>query len=412
MGEPVPVEPDVKIAESTLNFSSCFDRQIQKRAEQRTTGSAGNDLTPARLTSDTRVSLNSNQWQSVATYSNMGNNIQQQMYNRQSQFNRFYSHNTTTAGLNDFTSGIQRPSAANQYFLYQDTQQLSVNLTGTLVKQGGEQIQFQFSATAFRSFSLEYGRGEYAERVAARTDPLIINYGGGFNNLSTDSFKFDLNGDGKQETLSRTGAGSGFLALDRNGDGQINNGSELFGSRSGNGFAELAQFDEDGNGFIDEGDSVFSQLLIYEKTAQGEDQLTRLADTGIAAIGLDYASTPFRISDDLNHELGIARATGIFIREDGSVGSVQQIDLSARDLQLEQRLQQAFAAPSDAPPTEQGSAPPAELENLMQQLEQVRRDRLARQEELSAAEDSDAPKSLLEQLVDQLEEYTKQQTRP
>ena len=57
------------------------------------------------------------------------------------------------------------------------------------------------------------------------------------------------------------GSGSGFLALDKNGNGKIDDGSELFGTKSGDGFADLAEYDSDGNGWIDEKGRVY---VLYE----------------------------------------------------------------------------------------------------------------------------------------------------
>ena len=60
-----------------------------------------------------------------------------------------------------------------------------------------------------------------------------------------------------------------FLALDLNGDGRINNGSELFGALSGNGFADLAQYDSDANGWIDENDEIFQRLKVWSGADDG-----------------------------------------------------------------------------------------------------------------------------------------------
>jgi hypothetical protein len=59
------------------------------------------------------------------------------------------------------------------------------------------------------------------------------------------------------------GAASGFLVFDRNGNGKADNGSELFGVASGNGFADLRRLDEDRNGWIDENDSAWRQLAVW-----------------------------------------------------------------------------------------------------------------------------------------------------
>ncbi|MGP1665284.1 MAG: hypothetical protein ACTS5I_05105, partial [Rhodanobacter sp.] len=111
------------------------------------------------------------------------------------------------------------------------------------------------------------------------------------------------------------------------GDGTINDGRELFGALSGDGFADLAAYDDDGNGWIDENDAVFSKLLIWSRHEDGTEQLRGLLQHGIGAIHLGQADTPFAIKDDSNALQGAVRATGIYLHEDGGVGTVQQIDL-------------------------------------------------------------------------------------
>jgi hypothetical protein len=111
-----------------------------------------------------------------------------------------------------------------------------------------------------RSFAVEQ-RVSYSEGANVR-DPLVINFSGTVAELTERSFSFDIDTDGQTDQIA-TPINGGFLALDRNGDGTINNGAELFGPTSGNGFSELAAYDEDGNGFVDSGDSVFDQLRIF-----------------------------------------------------------------------------------------------------------------------------------------------------
>ena len=101
----------------------------------------------------------------------------------------------------------------------------------------------------------------------------------------------------------------------------------------------------------------------------------------------------------------MARATGIFIRDDGSVGCTQQIDLTTRDLVAEQRMERAYSAASDSAPIEEEQED-QDLDSLMQQIQMARQSRLDRQEELANQENKDEPKTLLEQLVDELEAYT------
>lgn len=74
--------------------------------------------------------------------------------------------------------------------------------------------------------------------------------------------------------------------MDINGDGKINDGNELFGPKSGNGFSDLAAFDEDGNGWIDENDFVYDKLRIWTKDKYGNDSLLAIGKKGIGAIYL------------------------------------------------------------------------------------------------------------------------------
>ena len=94
--------------------------------------------------------------------------------------------------------------------------------------------------------------------------------------------------------------GAGLLDLDKNADGKSNDGKELFGPTSGNGFAELAALDSDGNGWIDENDPAFQQLKVWTKDASGEDHLSSLAQAKVGALFLGNASTPFSMNDTQN----------------------------------------------------------------------------------------------------------------
>jgi hypothetical protein len=161
----------------------------------------------------------------------------------------------------------------------------------------------------------------------ALKDPLVINFDGSAAQLNGALFQFDLNADGNQEEMRFVGKGSGLLALDRNGDNVINDGSELFGTRSGNGFADLAAYDQDGNGWIDKADDIFNHLLVWTRPNGSENQLTTLADSGVGALYLGRTDTPFSLKDDTNSLLGVIRSSGLYLNEDGSSGTLQQVDV-------------------------------------------------------------------------------------
>ena len=158
------------------------------------------------------------------------------------------------------------------------------------------------------------------------TDPLILNFEGNYADLTDEKYEFDLDADGNTELISYLAGNSGMLALDRNSDGIINDGSELFGAQTGNGFAELAAYDEDSNGYIDEADSIFDQLLIWRKGRE-EDTLETLSERDIGAIYLGATDTPFDIKGEDNLHNGRVRTSGVYLTEAGEVGTLQQIDM-------------------------------------------------------------------------------------
>jgi hypothetical protein len=201
----------------------------------------------------------------------------------------------------------------------------SFEARGVVHTADGRRIDIDVSLTMDREMVSE--TTEELRAGVALEDPLVVNYAGTAADLTQRTFAFDLDTDGEAEQIHFTTAGSGFLAWDRDGSGAVENGAELFGPATGQGFAELAQHDDDGNGFIDEGDSIWSGLRIWEKDAQGRDSLVAVGDRGIGAIYLGSAATPFDVTDDEGALQGVVRRSGIFLREDGGAGTVQHVDL-------------------------------------------------------------------------------------
>ncbi|MFT0531566.1 hypothetical protein ACMHYJ_01850 [Castellaniella hirudinis] len=208
----------------------------------------------------------------------------------------------------------------------QESEQTSFNAQGVVHTADGKTLQFDVSLQMQRSYyhetsvSIRAGDG-------VRKDPLVINFDGTAAELSGKKFDFDIDADGTAEKISFVGSASGFLALDRNGNGKVDDGAELFGTRSGNGFADLAAYDDDGNGWIDENDAIFAQLRIWTKDAGGGDSLSTLAERGVGALYLGSASTPFDLKDGQNTQHGQILSTGVYLKENGGTGTLQQIDL-------------------------------------------------------------------------------------
>jgi hypothetical protein len=207
-----------------------------------------------------------------------------------------------------------------------ESEQTSFAAQGLVKTSDGKEIAFtvnlEMSREYFTEQKLEIRAG------APLKDPLVINYAGTAAQLSDMSFEFDLNMDGDAENMKQLAPGSGFLVFDKNKDGKVNDGSELFGPETGNGFKELAAYDEDRNNWIDENDSIYSKLSLWSRE-NGKDVLTGLKAANVGAIYLGNASTSFDMKNADNELLAQVRKTGVYLKENGGAGTVQQIDLSA-----------------------------------------------------------------------------------
>lgn len=230
----------------------------------------------------------------------------------------------------DLISLDSTPSVGGQYtseFYYSEEETTSFSTEGTVKTSDGREINFQVDLTMSRSFT-QYMSQTVDFGSPRLVDPLVINLDAPAADVQDQKFYFDLDADGHEEAISQLGAGSGFLALDKNGDGIINDGSELFGALSGNGFSDLAKYDSDRNGWIDEADEIFDKLLIWSKDANGKDVLVGLGKAGVGAICLGSQKTDFSMNNQKNQTNAIVRQTGIFLYENGGVGTMQQLDLA------------------------------------------------------------------------------------
>ncbi|MCR5468811.1 MAG: hypothetical protein K6F37_07615 [Lachnospiraceae bacterium] len=247
---------------------------------------------------------------------------------------KYYTDEEWNEAMNNAISGYQGEGGSFTYESYRaETEITTFQTTGTIKTADGREINFNLNLSMTRSFQEYYQeKTDWGDALLPPVcDPLVINLDGSPANISDQSFLFDIDADGTLDTVSLPTGKSGFLALDRNGDGIINDGSELFGTESGDGFADLAKFDSDENGWIDEADEIFEKLMIYSKDSNGEDKLVSIGKAGVGAIYLGNSGTQFSLKNNTGDTNAFIRKTGIFLYENGGMGTIQHVDLAVKE---------------------------------------------------------------------------------
>lgn len=214
--------------------------------------------------------------------------------------------------------------------IHEEFEQTSFSASGTIRTSDGQEFSFRLDLEMTRYYREETSVSLRAGD-AVRKDPLVVNFGGTAAQLAQHAgqhFRFDIDGDGRDDLLPLFASGSAYLALDRDGNGKIDSGKELFGPASGNGFTELARLDDDDNGWIDESDAAFDKLSLWTPAAEGPGTLRSLVDAGIGALGLAHVASPFALRGTDNRDLGLIKSSGIYLDESGNAGNVQEIDLT------------------------------------------------------------------------------------
>lgn len=195
-----------------------------------------------------------------------------------------------------------------------EVQTLQVSQVSLEVRTPGASLSFQATRIEAQRLLLQASGGPRppAEGGPPPQDPLVIDLDGtGPRTTGAEGAQvFDLAGDGVFKPTSFVAGNTAFLALDRNGNGRIDDGRELFGDQHGaaDGFAELARFDQNRDQRIDARDESFGALrLLY-----GDGTLQSLAGAGISALALNADATTARTTggDEVFKRAAVEREDG------------------------------------------------------------------------------------------------------
>ncbi len=285
---------------------------------------------------------------------------------------------------------------------YQDTMNLSYEYTEmqslnfqvqAYLQTEEKEIALSLDVSLSRSFTQMLNIS--IEDTGILKEPLVLSLDGTMPTLSSNTFSFDIDSDGEKYQVSKLGEGNGFLALDKNNNGIIDNGNELFGTKSGDGFADLTVYDDDKNGWIDENDAIFDKLQIWQKT-DTEDKLIGLGEVGIGAIFLGRTDTPFSLKSESNERLGEMLASGLFVYENGKAGVISQIDLIVNpetkdNLTKVNNLQKNLASQNLNDTYKENNEELKSEENGDKRIEKIQKQIRTLEAKLSSAKDDDKP---------------------
>ncbi|WP_448524051.1 hypothetical protein [Pseudothermotoga sp.] len=192
---------------------------------------------------------------------------------------------------------------------------------GYVETKDGRRIEFEISFHASRTFE----RSETFRFIGGNLqDPLILKLDDAPLEFSDKKLTLDLDMDGVLEEF-RLPRNAVLLVLDANDNGQLDDGRELFGPSTGDGFNELAMYDEDKNNWIDESDGIFVKMRVLRVNRDGFE-LVPLLEANVGAIYLGSVRTFFSLYDD-EGLLGKLNSSGIYLTEDGRARTIHQLDL-------------------------------------------------------------------------------------
>ena len=180
----------------------------------------------------------------------------------------------------------------------------------------------------------------FRDMLIRQYDPLTLDLDGdGIETLASNGHKgalFDHSNDGIRTATGWVSKDDGFLVYDRNGDGVVNNGGELFGDntllkngeRAANGYQALADLDDNGDGKVDAADSAFAKLRVWRDLNQDgisqEGELLTLNEAKVKALNLANKNA----DRDLGNGNSLAEE-GTYTDSDGNEKQMGDLNLAA-----------------------------------------------------------------------------------
>ena len=187
-------------------------------------------------------------------------------------------------------------------------------------------------------FTLAAGQNDMTKDAGITPIAIDLNGDGIKTVARTDATGlFDLFGNGSAVRSGWLSSEDGFLAIDNNGNGIIDDISELFGGlNKGDGFAKLAAFDSNGDGVVDADDADFSSLLVWQDIngnhSTDDGELMSLVDAGIASLSVSYVEMP------------VIDAQGNLHLETSSATTVAGVEVDMTDVYFNVAMEDAEAA--------------------------------------------------------------------
>ncbi|MGL5839641.1 MAG: cadherin domain-containing protein [Sphingorhabdus sp.] len=232
------------------------------------------------------------------------------------------------------------------------------NLNGTL--DGGDTWASRTSGpydfdpagqAAFVASGYMWTGSPFASNLLKQLPPIVFDLNGDGQTYANVKVTFDINGDGQLDKTGWISGGDAFLALDRDGNGNIDKGAEISfladkpGAKTD--LEGLQAYDSNADGVFDAQDARFGEFLVWQDAnsdgVSQAEELKSLAEAGIASIALN--GTPETPSD----EGGVAvLATSTFTRSDGTTGKVGDVALRWENIKLQsetQKIEHTLAEP-------------------------------------------------------------------